>query len=773
MPLKRASIRRAARSGLLAMGLALWLPVAAGARDRRLGLDELVSLVDALEARGLPDRALRAMDEFRFNFADSPDYWSRFAQLYDNAGKLEQALACLEQVSRMQQPQVDIEQAVAEARLLWRLGRPESALTRLFALRGLANQRDTDYWRLLAELAWLENDVLASEAYAVLWKHEKTAEVAHALLRTLEALGRIDEAIDTAQAAWSALGKSEFLVTALDLAMQEGRRGPHAEHTGEAGQARLDRARQLITAARPREKQLAGEPRFWWLRARLAVADGLVAEAERDLRRVLALDPGATEARVEWLRLAVRARDRGTARRVLQQWPVPAPGDAETLALLAEVHALLGEDERALHYRGLARQERRRARIAEGRSMSPEERVEEALEDRDRAALELSLRLHAGQLSLPARVGALRELDRDDEAWALLRAAGVPGTGAQAVARLAHPDLAADVLELRDDYLDGAWTHGGRQVLGGLDERRIGARVDLRMGPLFVGLDSSVAWLRGPNLDRLATPPIVEQRAALRLRIPQRSGETVLRAGVEFLPHRRQPQGELSQQLTLLADRLEIQLRGAYGEVPTRSALTRLATRRDGGELEVLAVLAGPFEVGGAAALGRFRTHSNEHLTDERAGRAELALRIPVRDAYLRPRLDVSTSVLPPLEDIPAALQPWITHDEDPRDLLSLGHTSAGLGLQLGTIDAGVGEGRGSGVHPPGRHRMHLRYALDLWTGYRLPDRRRVHAVEAAAGLAFAERQEISADGFYFAGRYGARERHWGLSLAYTLRWLR
>ena len=82
-------------------------------------LIELVALADALEAKGLPERAIMAIDSLRFNFAEKPEYWSRLARLYENTGQLERALACHEQLSRLKAMTLD--DSVRQAQLLWRL----------------------------------------------------------------------------------------------------------------------------------------------------------------------------------------------------------------------------------------------------------------------------------------------------------------------------------------------------------------------------------------------------------------------------------------------------------------------------------------------------------------------------------------------------------------------------------------------------------------------------------------------------------------------------
>ncbi|HEY0710103.1 MAG TPA: tetratricopeptide repeat protein, partial [Polyangia bacterium] len=313
-------------------------------RPGEFELAELISLADALEAKGLPERAIKAMDDFRFNFADRPEYWVRIARLYENVGELEQALACLEQLNRLKAMTLD--DGIRQAKLLWRLLRPEAALTRLVGLRGQARETETDYWRLVGTLAWrVENDLLASEAFGVLWKSEKTADVAEPLFRSLETLGRHDEAIAVAEEAYKRLGASGFLVAAVDLAVRQGR---------------LDRAKGLFAQANGKEKQFELETHFWFQRAQLAISEEKFGQAESDLQRVLAIDPGSEDAHIEWLTLALHAQDRGMAERALRHWGPGAEEDSESWGLLADAYGLLGDDDQALRFRRLYREERTR-----------------------------------------------------------------------------------------------------------------------------------------------------------------------------------------------------------------------------------------------------------------------------------------------------------------------------------------------------------------------------------------------------------------------------
>jgi tetratricopeptide (TPR) repeat protein len=712
-------------------------------------LPELIALADALEAKGLPERAIKHMDDFRFNFADRPEYWVRIARLYENSFELEQALACLEQLNRLKAMTLD--DAIRQAKLLWRLLRPEAALTRLISLRGQARETETEYWRLVGELAWrVENDLLAAEAYAILWKNNKSPEICENYFRSLDSLGRSEEAINIAEEGYTRFGQSNFLVAAADIAVREGM---------------LERAKGLFAKAGGKEKQFELETRFWFQRALLAFGEERPSEAERDLQRVLAIDPGSEEAHVEWLTLAVHVQDRGMAARALRSWGRAADTNVEVWGLLADAYTLLQDEPRAAQYRKRAREERARQRLASGRPMTPEEHMEEAIEIKDKVAIQTSLRLYGNTLSLPMRVGALRELGRDEDAWDLINAAGLTSGKRSSEDALS---LAADIRDLREGYLDGAWAWGGYRGLGELTERNVGARFELRFGNFFVGAEGSVDKLTvKAERANLLQNGDDEQRAFFNGRLKERFGETGLKAGAEFVPEGYRPHVELSQRLNLNNDHFEFHIVGVYGEVPSHSALLRMAGIRDGVDADFNVVVAGPLEIGGYANYGRLVTRYNEKLTVETGGHLEMGFRLPFKTAFVRPRIDASGNTAPPLEtDIPSYLVPLLSHMEDPEDILSLKYATAGIGLTLGSTHADVGEALGPHVS--------MRYHLDGWAGYVWPSERPSYAADGALGLVFARHQELSLHGFYYSDfRNAAGESFWGGSVNYTLRWFR
>jgi hypothetical protein len=303
--------------------------------------------------------------------------------------------------------------------------------------------------------------------------------------------------------------------------------------------------------------------------------------------------------------------------------------------------------------------------------------------------------------------------------------------------------------------------------MGPLEIRSVGARFELRASDLLFGMEASAAELWALPETRLLPHGHREQRAHATARLREKIGETALRAGAEFLPDGYRPFLRLEQMISMRDGRFELHAAGSFNEVPDNTPLLRTAAVRDGFDADVTVGLGRRFEIVGATNWSRFSTRTRYLLTTEVDGRGELAFRLPIGSAFLRPRVDGFHNWAPAVTGgIPPDLRPYLTQMENPQDLLSLEYSTAGVGLTIGSTHADVGEGRGPHVS--------LRYHLDGWAGHMWPARKPSYAVTAGVGLVFAQHQELAVSGFYFTDlRSAAGERYAGASLNYTLRWFR
>ena len=584
-------------------------------------------------------------------------------------------------------------------------------------------------------------------------RQQKTADVGERLWRSLLAMGRRDEAMKVAEEAYDRLGSPGFLVTAVDLAAKSND---------------WTKIRALFKKADGKDSLFAKESMFWFQRAQLAVQDDRASDAEKYFQRVLAIDPRSEDAHSEWLTLAVHVQNRSMARRALDHWGPEVEKDRDAWFLLSDAYLLLGDSPKAARFRKLARDARARDRAMSGRPLTPEEEIEEAIEKRDKLLIESRLRAHGNGLPLPIKVAALRELGRDEDAWALLEAAGMT-EDKRLIGSEDASALVADVRDLRENYLSGAWAWGQSRQYGPLDIRAAGGRIEVRKRRLLVGLEAEAADLWAGTRQNLLSQGNQEQRAHLIARLRAPFGETSLRAGAEFLPEGYRPSLTLGQFISVAQQRFEMKLEGSFGELPTHSPLLRVAALRDGFDADVLIGLTKTksVELGLSTSMGRFVTRSRVPLTHEISGRGELGFRLPVGSAFFRPRVDVFRNLAPPLEDIPVDLMPFLQAGETaPEDVLALQFSSIGAGLTVGSTHADVGEARGPHIS--------LRYHLDGWAGHMWPAKKMSYAAEAGLGLVFARHQEIAVTGYYFTDvGSAAGDRYAGASLNYTLRWFR
>jgi tetratricopeptide (TPR) repeat protein len=698
---------------------------APAAAAETIDISEVLLLAEALEDKGQPERAIAVLESFRETFSYRIELWNALWHLHEAVGDLPRALAIVDQVAGTHGATVD--DVVRAAELLWRLHRPEEALGRLVAARNLARENDEDYWTLMGELAWLrEKTAEALDSYRMLWRTQKTALVAERLCRLLEDVRRPEEALVVAEEGFARLEQPDLLVVAVDSAV---------------ALERWDKVRELLRHADRPPARYDNQVQLWLGRALLAAHERRSADAERSLQRALAIDPRSVDAHREWLAVAVQARDRDMTHRALEHWGRDAQSDPEGAEAVAEARELLAEGD-------------------VGDQSLEEEALDAAIEGGDRVAIAAALRAPRDKLSLHSRVAALRELGREDDAWDELEAAGITRASA-AVVQAAG--VAEDLRELREDHLDGSSVDGEIQILGPVETRGVEGRAEIRRRALTFGFVAGADRVIARPGSLLVLPDHQEGHTLLTARLREGFGETSLRAGLQFLPSGALPALGLVQNLALPQLHLEAHLEAVTGELPTNTALMRAAAQRQGGEATVLFALPLHLEVGGSLALSHYTTRQHEQIADEMALEGELALRLPLGSAYLRPRVDAFRNRTANRAE-PARLADLLTADAEVGDELAVDYSMAGVGITLGSGDAEVGEARGAAGG--------LRYRLDAWAGRLWPARTTTFAVEAALGLVLAHHQEVAAAAFYYRDRGGEPgQQYRGATLKYTLRW--
>jgi tetratricopeptide (TPR) repeat protein len=734
----------AARAMLGALTI-VTLAAPVGRAADRLDLDELLMLADAFEERGDPERAIATLTQFQPRFQARPAYWRRLVRLREATGDLAGALEVLERAGQLAGAPT-IADVVQQASLLWRLQRPADACARLVAAQSRASVRDQQYWVLLGDLAWnLEKDDLAVRAWLMLWRGEKTPDLADQLIVGLAARRDDRTKLEVAEAAAARFGPAHYLLTALEAAVQT---------------KSWDKARALGQWAQREEAQFAGGAQYWQLRALLADHEDQPREAEGHLARALALDPTSSETHQQWLSLAARHRDVQMLRRALAHWGPEAATRAGAWDELATAHELMDEPAEARRFRELAR-DHRAART--GQRFTPDEAVTEAVRRHDRPALEGALR--GSEITLGSRLAALRELGREDEAWSLLVSSGLTHTRASTVAIDEAGLSVEDVDELRGERLEGVRVWGETRSLGGVDLHGAGGRLELRRGRLLAGVEAGATRLSAPEGSPLLSQGSDELHGGLLATWRTRLGETSARVALQLLPGARVWQGALGQTVSLGDGAIELRGQGVLNELPTHSALLRVGAVRSGLDAELTLRLPWRLELASQVTTSRFATHQGELITSDQSGRLELAARLSLGGASIRPRADVFRVWAPRVDAAPPGLRPFLGGITRASNLIPLAHSTAGGGITISSKAGEVGEARGRGLG--------LRYTVDAWTGALWPARKATYALDAALGVVFARDQELAVGGFFYSDVSGTGERFAGASLKYSLRWLR
>ncbi|HZA51604.1 MAG TPA: tetratricopeptide repeat protein, partial [Myxococcaceae bacterium] len=295
----------------------------------------LSELARALEQMDSPARAIAAVEDHVQRYPWSQSAWEELAVLQERERNFREALAAREEIARRFGS--SLANSMRVARLQWAAGRPADALAELRRWMGSAAHGETEYWELLAELAWdQESDDTAARAYETLWHSRQIgATGVERLILLHRAAGRIDQVIRYGREGWPRVGEPRLLLLAMDEATRAGRWSDLARLADEAARA---------------PGAFDSFPAYWMLRARLDEQAGRIAQAERHYRRALGADPGAPEARAGLIWLFVAAENRGALAKCLADWATDAEDEPALWRPFAAGLELLGRADEALAF---------------------------------------------------------------------------------------------------------------------------------------------------------------------------------------------------------------------------------------------------------------------------------------------------------------------------------------------------------------------------------------------------------------------------------------
>jgi tetratricopeptide (TPR) repeat protein len=280
-------------------------------RSRRqpLSPDSLAELADALDSSGPAGSADLALQAYATSHAASPIAWETLAALQERRRDLSDALATRMEIERRFGS--SLTNSVRLATLHWAIGRPDRALAELERWSDSAKPGESDYWALLADLAWSEEaDGAARLAYRTLWDHGHIDAVGtERLLLLSRDAEHGGDAIRIGREGWLNFREPRLLLLAMEQAAQSGR---------------WDDLEHLSQEAAGAGDAFATLPAYWMLRARLDERTGRIPQALAAYRRALAADPKSVAARsgIIWLLAAIH--DRPALSECLVSWEADA-----------------------------------------------------------------------------------------------------------------------------------------------------------------------------------------------------------------------------------------------------------------------------------------------------------------------------------------------------------------------------------------------------------------------------------------------------------------
>jgi tetratricopeptide (TPR) repeat protein len=283
-------------------------------RSRRqpLSPDSLAELADALDSSGPAGSADLALQAYAAAHAESPIAWEALAALQERRRDLPEALATRMEIERRFGS--SLSSSVRVATLHWAIGRPDRALAELQRWSDSAKPAESDYWALLADLAWSEEaDGDARLAYRTLWDHGRIDAVgAERLLVLSRDAEHGGDAIRIGREGWLRLREPRLLLLAMEQAAQSGR---------------WDALEQMSEEAAGAGDAFAALPAYWLLRARLEERTGRIPQALAAYRRALAADPKSVAARSGMIWLLAGIDDRPALSECLTSWAADASNE--------------------------------------------------------------------------------------------------------------------------------------------------------------------------------------------------------------------------------------------------------------------------------------------------------------------------------------------------------------------------------------------------------------------------------------------------------------
>ena len=273
--------------------------------SRELTKEELNSMMSAHSDAGNFSDHVNFLKSYVKHYPDNQQAWEALAKTEENAGQLTGAMETWQRIgSRFNR----LPEAVThQAKLMWKNGQSEKALSLLLSHKDNMAEKETHFWEMLGELSWeMKQPEQSLAAYSVAWKSGSTSVVlAERLIQLNRDLGKPEDAIATGEEAYRRFDQPRWLLLAMDA----------------ANQARLStQLSRLIKIAMTTESQFLDSEMYWLMQAQLQTHEGKAELAVKHYLQALKVNPASTTAKEGVLWSLIGLNDKRALRTYVKTW---------------------------------------------------------------------------------------------------------------------------------------------------------------------------------------------------------------------------------------------------------------------------------------------------------------------------------------------------------------------------------------------------------------------------------------------------------------------
>ena len=272
---------------------------------RELTGEELNSVMSAYSEAGNFSSHIHFLQSYVRRYPDNPQAWEALAKTQENAGQLTGAMETWQRIgSRFNR----LPEAVThQAKLMWKNGQAEKALSFLLSHKDNMAEKETSFWEMLGELSWeMKQPEQSLSAYSVAWKSGSTGVVlAERLIQLNRDLGKPEEAIATGEEAYRRFDQPRWLLLSMDA----------------ANQARLSsQLSRLLKIAESKESQFLDSEMYWLMQAQLQTHECKAELAVKHYLQALKVNPASTTAKEGVLWSLIGLNDKRALRTYVKTW---------------------------------------------------------------------------------------------------------------------------------------------------------------------------------------------------------------------------------------------------------------------------------------------------------------------------------------------------------------------------------------------------------------------------------------------------------------------